>query len=447
MPMKRAVTLRFLVLLALGGCGGGSSGGGGGGHLIPPEPVQNWPSSNTYSWDGSWAPSFPVHGLIDPKYDGSHRTGGESPTLPPGKWDYGNDDNLSNWGNFSSNIGTFEPLLDGDGRQYGWKLKRITSKPVNADVALGFFKGTPGADIMNLGPDGKMGSLGADDARGLGDGPDILVFNYAYAVDYRTGSTETGWSDDDDLVVAGCREKTDESFDIEATTIHTGPGSDWVFIRNLARAAVDLGNGANGRTDSVDLHDGDDLVVIRGNSYDFRIFGGAGSDTFIWYVDDNRYQTTAWLGPNFFGTGGDGSALWKANASQDASSVDRLVLAVPEDTPVVGQDGGGKGKIAVWASTGGSQEDPPTQDDPYAAYCLECGTGPGGERMLYVWYQSADGKIDSGYFGLTDIEELQVGIDPGRVYRLDKVTGTATLAVGAPPPVAPPSWPTDYCYE
>ena len=58
--------------------------------------------------------------------------------------------------------------------------------------------------------------------------------------------------------------------------------------------------------------------------------GGEGNDVMVWYVDDN-VQTTTWLGPNFFGGGGHGDALW------NDSGTDRLVLAVPTDSPVVKQ--------------------------------------------------------------------------------------------------------------
>jgi hypothetical protein len=298
-----------------------------------------------------------------------------------------------------------------------------------------YFEGSSGADWLELGPDGSVHSFAAGN---LADGPDVLVFRSSWALDFRTGSTVTGSLRDDDLVVAGCGPNPDGSFDIETTTVHTGPGSDWVFVRDLSRAAVDLGNGGDGRTDATDGTDGDDLAVLRGNTHDFRVFGGFGNDLVIWYADDN-VQTTTWLGPNFFGGGGHGDALW------DDPGVDRLVLAVPDDTALVTTTPTPPGSVLVRATDGSLILDDPTQGDPFARYCVECGTGPGGEKTLILEYHSADGSVFTGYFYVTAFEELQLGVGPAaRVFALDTVAGTATELPDAAL-TAPPDWPAHLC--
>ena len=425
---------------AAGGNNAGQTDGGVGG-TGGAKPITGWPTSNQYSWDGSWNPSasdFPLSGLLDPKYNGTYQArDGTKPMLPPGKWDYNSsDDDLANWGNFSSNVGTFTALKDSEGRQYGWQLVLATPSNVDVDAKGGFFYGSSGTDVFNLGPHSKLESFAEGN---LSDGPDILVFNSSASLDYRTGSTDTGSLRDDDLVVAGCVPKTDASYLIQNTTLHTGPGSDWVFIRDWTASAIDLGNGANGRTDTVDSTDSDDLVVIRGNSHDFRIFGGNGNDTVIWYVDDNVHSAeTGWLGPNFFGTGSAGDALWGAGT-------DRLVLVIPSDTPIVYTDDTANGTIFIKSAGANAVLDDPTQGDPYAAYCVECGTGPEGRKTLILSYRSVDGKVFTAYSYLTDFEELQVGVgDSARVYRLDDVQGRATLEPSLKA-VTPPSWPSQYC--
>jgi hypothetical protein len=422
-----------------GGDDGGTDGDEAGGTQT--QPITAWPTSNPYSWDGSWTPSaqdFPLSGLLDPKYDGTHAArDGTSPSLPPGDWDWNEaDDDLANWGNFADNVGTFAALMDGEGRQYGWELALTSSTNVDVDAKGGFFHGSSGTDVFNLGPDSRLASFAEGN---LGDGPDILVFNTSSSLDFRTGSTETGSLRDNDLVVAGCVPSTDASYLIQTTTIHTGPGSDWVFIRDWSASAIDLGNGANGRTDAVDPDDGDDLVVIRGNSHDFRIYGGNGNDTVIWYVDDNVHSDeTGWLGPNFFGTGGAGDALW-------GGGTDRLVLVVPSDTPIVDTDDASNGTIFVKSAGADTILDDPTQGDPYARYCVECGTGPEGRKTLILSYRSGDGRVFTAYSYLTDFEELQVGVGSNaRVYRLDDVQGIATLDTSLDA-VVPPSWPSQYC--
>lgn len=450
-------TLGCLVLTLASGCGDDGGGGldpdGGtpsdaamlrdGGPLPdagPVTPVQRWPEPNEWSWDGSWTPSdgdFPLAGLFDDEYFDGHPGQGSQPTpiLPPGEWDWDDDnDDLANWRNFETNLGVFEPLVDGQGRQFGWRLVGPKAD-IDYAGAAEYFEGSAGADVLHLGAAGSIHSFGVGN---LGDGPDILVFQASWSLDFRTGSSLTGAARDNDLVVAGCGPNPDGSFDVMTTTIHTGPGRDWVFVRDLSRAAVDLGNGEGGRTDATDPEDGDDLVVLRGNTHDFRVFGGFGHDTAVWYVDDN-VQTTTWLGPNFFGGGGHGAALW------DDPGTDRLVLAVPAGTPLVFTTPTPPGSLLVRSTDGDLVLDDPTQGDIFARYCVECGTGPGGQRTVILEYVSADEAIQTGYFYLTAFEELQVGVGPGaRVYALDDVAGTATEVPDATP-TTPPDWPTVYC--
>ena len=431
---------------ALAGCGGGGDGdddsesggtGGTGPSREPPEPVMGWPDSNEYSWDGSWTPDegdFPLDGLVDDDY----------PDLPPGEWDWGDEPNQSNWNNFRGAIGTFDPLTDGSGNQFGWEL--VGNDPdVEFSGPSSYFFGSPGTDILNLGPGGSIHSVDVL----LGDGPDVVVFNSSYATNIATGSSSSGAEHDNDLVVAGCDVNSDDSYDIDTTTIHTGPGDDWVFIRDLDRAAVDLGNGdgpdgSGGttlhRTDTVDPNDGNDLLVIRGNSHDFRVFGGRGHDTIVWYVDEN-IQTTQWLGPNLFGEGGWGDAIWA-----DPDSVDRLVLAVPTSTEVVTGGGEQPGTLRIIGVDDAPFEgDAPTADDPRAYYCLHCGPSSDGSYPLIIEYRSADGSVNTGYSNLTSIEELQIGLGDGaRVYRVDGINGQLVLDESLTPTV-PPSWPDSYC--
>jgi hypothetical protein len=391
----------------------------------PPPPAMGFPEGNEWSWDGSWTPAdgdFPLDGLFDDEYGDGHDG---TPVLPPGVWDWEDaNDDLANWRNFESNLGTFEPLMDSMDRQYGWRFVGLTA---NTDYqgAADYFEGSSGVDYMDLGPAGTIHSFGAGNLAG---GPDVLIFDGSYSLDFRTGTTADGGQRDNDLVIAGCRPNSDGAFEVATTTIHTGPGHDWVFVRDIERAGIDLGNGDGGRTDTIDISDGNDMVVLRGNTLDFRVMGGAGDDVFVWYVDEN-IQTSTWLGPNFFGGGGWGTALF----SEDAG-VDRLVLVIPTDTEMVTSTPTPAGGLLVRANDGELIIDEPTADDDYGRYCQDCGMGPGGEKTIIVEYNSADGMIETGYFYLTDVDELQVGIGDGaRVYALDAVTGTATLIEGAEP--------------
>lgn len=405
-------------------------GGAGGG----------WPAPNEWSWNGSWRPGdgeFPLDGLLDDEYfDGHPDSGGTAtPILPPGRWDWDDaSDDLANWRNFAGNLGTFEALRDGAGRHYGWRLAGLTPGAIDYSGAAEYFEGSSGADLFELGVAGSIHSFGNGT---LGDGPDVLVFRSSWSLDFRTGSTLDGARRDDDLLVAGCGPNPDGSFDVETTTIHLGPGSDWAFVRDLSRAAVDLGDGAGGRTDTVDPADGDDLLVLRGNTHDFRVMGGNGDDVVVWWVDDN-VQTTTWLGPNFFGGGAWDAALWGDDG------IDRLVLAVPATTALVTSTPTPPGALLVRGTSGGFVEDAPTAADPFARYCVECGEGPGGRRTVILEYVAADEHVRTGYFYVTAFERLQVGVGEGaRVYDLDDAAGTAVESAAAP--FDPPAWPVDRC--
>jgi hypothetical protein len=421
--------------LLAGACGGADAGGDASlpRDAGPPRPIEGWPDDNEFSWNGSWAPDsadFPIDGLLDDEYFDGH---GGTPILPPGEWDWNDaDDDLANWRNFSSNLGTFEMLESAAGQHYGWRFVANDEVPDFTGPAQ-YYEGTPGVDIVDLGPRGELHGYGSGS---LGDGPDILVYERSYSLEFRTGSSETGAANDDDLVVGGCSETG--ATDIETSTMHTGPGSDWVFTRDIDRAAVDLGNGAGGRTDTLDPNDGDDLLVLRGTIHDTRLYGGFGNDVIVWYVDDT-VQTTEWLGNNFFGGGGKGDALW------DDPGVDRLVLVVPVDTVISDAPSTPEGALRVLPAERGFVEDEGTSADPFATYCIECGTAPDGRRTVIVEYRARGGEIFTGYCYTTGIEELQVGVGPGaRVFQIDPVEGTIREDADARPTV-PPTWPDELC--
>lgn len=399
-----------------------------------------------YSWDGSWEPTagdFPLGGLFDDEYFDGHINwdGTETEILPPGSWDW-NDavDDYANYRNFEGAIGTFAQLVDPWGNHYGWTVVGNEPGAIDFSGAAAYWEGSPGVDRLDLGAGGLLHSYTAGN---LGEGPDELVFEAAWSLDFRTGSTLTGSAHDNDRVVAGCGEQPDASYPIFSCSIHTGPGADLVFGRDIGGAAIDLGNGEHGRTDAIDLTDGDDVVVLRGNMRDFRVFGGYGDDTFFWFADEGK-ESIAFLGPNFFGGGGAGDAIWTDPGT------DRLVFAIPADTPVVQSFQGptGKGTLRVWILTGYESEiwwDQPVDADPYARYCITCGNGPKGQKTVTFEYISANGVANTGYFWVTDIEEIQIGLGPGaKVFALDGKTATMTAIPGAKP-AEPPPFPEGVC--
>lgn len=217
-------------------------------------------------------------------------------------------------------------------------------------------------------------------------------------------------------------------YDIKGTTIHTGPGSDLVFVRNFGPAAIDLGNGLAGRTDILDSADGDNMVILAGNMRDFRIFGGYGNDVSVWYVDEVRDDR--WLGPSFYGSGAWGDAIWTDPGT------DRLILVVDPETEIVTsrpEYDGNWGSIMVMIYDDYSPgADGPTESDVYARYYGTVPEGPNGERTLTFSYRSADSSVFTHDFYLTSIEYLQLGLGEGaKVYSLNSVTGEAKLEPSA----------------
>ena len=412
---------------AQGGSGGTYTGGGG------------WPEGNEYSWDGSWGPQpseFPLEGLLDDEYFDGHTTGGEpSPILPPGEWDWDDASNdLANWRNFEDNLGTFARLHDGADQHFGWQLAPVAAN-VDFSGPAAYFEGSSGTDLIDLGPGGAIHSYGDGN---LGDGPDVLIFDQSWSLDFRTGSSLSGSLRDNDLVIAGCSPSPDGGFDIETSTVHTGPGSDWVFVRDISRAAIDLGNGDGGRTDVVDPADGDDLAVVYGNAHDFRIMGGNGDDVVVWQIDD-VVQTETWLGPNFFGGGGWADAVWGDDGT------DRLVLGVPADTQIVTTTPTPEGALLVLPTSGDLVDDPPTAGDPFAHYCVECPVSATGRKTVILEYNALGGVVFTGYFYVSAFEELQVGSgDDARVFDIDDVNGALNERPDLDPFV-PPSVPASYC--
>jgi hypothetical protein len=208
-----------------------------------------------------------------------------------------------------------------------------------------------------------------------------------------------------------------------------------VFAQNFGPAAIDLGNGNSGRTDSLDRADGDDMAVLSGNMRDFRIFGGWGNDVFVWYVDevlDDRF-----LGPNFYGGGAWGDAVW------GDTGTDRLVLAVAPDTEVVHERGlhdNNPGSLLSFVySDYAPTTDGPTVDDVFARYFGTAEIGPAGEHTITLSYRSPDSAVFTQDFYATAIEEIQLGTGSDAiVYTVDQTSGLLTPAVDLDPITAIP---------
>lgn len=387
-----------------------------------------------YSWDKLLTYkdfSFPIVGLFDNEYE----------TLPPGTWDWNDSNNDgANYRNFETNIGTFEALKDIDGNQYGWKLIGNNPDAIDYSGAAAYFEGSPGIEIINLGKNGEIGSFGSGN---LGDGPDVLVFDKSHTLDFRTGSSISGSKHDNDLVIAGCNPNTGTSFDISTTTIHTGPGSDLVFVRDMERSAIDAGNGNSGDTSVIDEADKADTVIFRGNMLDFRFFGGNGNDTAVWYVDEVNQEPSTWLGPNFFGGGGSGDAIW------GDTGTDTLVLAIPADTKITDTTPTKPGELLVRIPKDYSNEivwDNPVYDDIYARYCISCGISKDNKKTLTLEYNKKDGTVSTGYFTVTDFENLQIGTGTdAKTYEFDNINGKVILNQNLQK-YSTESVPSGYCY-
>ncbi|KAJ6230559.1 hypothetical protein M0813_06549 [Anaeramoeba flamelloides] len=385
-----------------------------------------------YSWNGNFVPSFPIQGIYDQKYNDT-----TDPTLPPGNWDY-EDNKLSSWNNYKTNFGNFTELRDSDNNLYGWKMN---THDYNADwdVVGSLWQGSSGLNLADLGPQGVMHSTAE---AYFGSGQTVISLKEGYGLSAQT-------STHDDLVLIGfCNNLDDlsknaltEDYDFRGATFHTLSGDDRVYIRNIGRAAIDLGNGDSGRTDTVDIDDGDDVVAIHGNSYDFRIFGGNGNDVFFWYVDENK-QSTSWLGPSFFGTGGWGDALW------GGTGTDRLVMVIPTDTEIViGTDSTPDSGYFQFVKVDGEwSPDETTEDNVYTRYCGTCGINEGDNRKTAIFrYSSIDGSVYTGHFYVTNMEEIQIGVgEEAKVYEIDDINGDLILNNDLTP-LEEPEFPTQYC--
>ncbi|MBI2423893.1 MAG: hypothetical protein HYV27_13765 [Candidatus Hydrogenedentes bacterium] len=389
--------------------------------------------ANTYSWDGSWNPGpgeLPPDGLIDPLYFDMHLVRNEpSPILPPGNWDFFVEETmtfsfLANYRNFNSRVGHFEPIVDESELQFGWRLvNNEESEEYNAAAA--FFQGSSGLDYVDSGPEGTLRSTG--EIR-YAAGPDMIRIRNTFSSDWRTGSSLDGAFQDNDLVLIGEEAPLpNDEFSMFASSLHTGPGRDLVFVNNWERAGVDLGLGADGRTDTLDPEDGADIIVFGGNWRDNRIVGGAGDDVFVWFVDEiNIPPSEGFLGGNIFGGGAWTGALWD-------NGTDRLVFMVPADTAVTGSVAGNTppGTLEIRVKAGYPPEpvpDPPTEGDVFARYFLTAGIGPNGERTHIMVYHSADSTVNTAEVSLTSVEEVQIGVGPdARVYKVDPETGTPAL--------------------
>lgn len=410
-----------------GGSGAGTSGSGGAGGGNG-----EWPGApNQYSWDGSWNPTAQPDGIFDAIYNDGHVVdGAPSPLLPPGEWDWQQTGLLANWNAFSGRVGTFELLRDAaKDFAFGWRLNRASQAGITVDAIMEYYFGSSGTDILDLGPGGAFESTGNllyGPAVGFGDGPDMLRYRTGHSAAIRTGSSVSGGAQDNDLAILGSDGSAGlDSYEVITSTLHTGPGRDLVFANNFERAAIDLGNGGDGRTDTLDPSDGGDIVVIGGNARDFRVYGGRGDDVFVWHVDEVDHSPGEWLGPNFFGGGGWGDALW------GDPGVDRLVLGIPEDTKLVNSPGQvvpGSLLIIVQPEEG-TVIDTPTENDDYARYYVYAPPSPTGELTVTLQYVSADSSVDTAYFFMTAVEEIQLGTSPSApVYRVDAKSGAYSLA-------------------
>ena len=379
---------------------------------------------NEYSWDSSWTPTpeeLPPDGFLDDLYFDGHNDRHDRPTpiLPPGDWDW-NESELANWRNFRDNVATFRRLEDSEGNPFGWALVGANGENISLSSAGGYFQGSTGTDIINLGPEGDLHSTSRIR---YGDGPDMVLYRKSWSLDWRTGSTETGNLRDNDLVIGGSAHSLPNGeFDIQTSTVHTGPGNDLIIINNMTRAGIDAGNGADGQTDTIDPNDGNDMIIVGGNYLDNRIFGGNGDDIIVWYADENHH-THIWTGGRIQGTGGYGDAVF-------GDDTDRLIMAVPDSTIL---ENGGERSVAdgvfrVWQQDPypETEIDPVTVEDLYARYHRYL-TSPEGRRMVTFEYNSASDAAPNGHMNMASIEELQLGIGPdAKVYRVDDLTGTAT---------------------
>ncbi|MCP4712461.1 MAG: tandem-95 repeat protein [Planctomycetes bacterium] len=406
----------------------------------------DWPGEpNDHSWDGSWTPSpaelvFPpgYPGLFDETYNDGHLVYGEpSPILPPGNWDGPYGIELHYWNNYSNSLfGDFNMLTDSNGNPFGWRFMPIN--PVSCELVAGVetFHGSSGTDIWDIAPEGSFHSTGNPTYGppfNLGDGPDMFRFKYGWSGAITIGSSLTGHENDNDLMIAG-GDIPGQVNDIMTFGIVTGPGDDLVFVNNMERAVIDLGNGDGGRTDTIDPNDGDDIAVFGGLFRDNRIIGGAGDDIFVWNMDEHYQENPngEWIGGPAFGCGAWDPAVWGCDDN------DRLVLNIPDDTELLNAVFPNRlnglpvqnGRICVGVRSdfdGENHIDTPTENDLYARYYYLPGYGPNNELPLTFHYRSASGHVNSAWVEFIAIEELQIGTGPNaKVYDVDLFTAAVT---------------------
>ncbi|MCP4712279.1 MAG: hypothetical protein GY869_26960, partial [Planctomycetes bacterium] len=214
----------------------------------------------------------------------------------------------------------------------------------------------------------------------------------------------------------------------------TGPGADLVFVNNMERGGIDLGNGNGGQTDAIDPFDGDDVAIVGGYYRDNRIFGGNGDDIFVWNLDEHNqlYPDGQWIGGSVWGCGGWDPAVWGCD------DTDRLILNVPDNTILlnavfpdriyhVSVENGTVGVGVRGDFDGTNAIDTPTEHDPYARHYNVPGYGPNGELPLTFHYRSASGHVNSAFANFIAVELLQIGTGPNAtVYDVNLLTAELT---------------------
>lgn len=433
----------MLAVVFASGCSSGTAKSTADAGPLPDANVVGWPSTNEWSWNGSWTPTasdFPVQGLLDEKYNGGSADAGVPdsgmPMLPPGRWDEVETNNdLAHYNAFSDSVGRLEPVRDSQERQYGWRVRPLVTEPMDYSGAATYFDGSSGADLLHFGRAGKVHSITNVN---LGDGPDELIFHGGFSFEVRTGSSATGALHDDDLVLAGCSTDRNAVTYLTSSVLRTGPGSDWVFAGDFKQFVFDLGNGENGRTDTIDMNDGKDYLAVRGNTNEFRVMGGRGDDIVAWYVNENR-QDGADLKASFYGGGSAGDAIW------GDTGTDRLILVIDPATEIIQGQATEPGSIGLRLAAGDLLMDPDTMDDPMTSFCVDCGTSPDDRRTLILEYLSEDSGVYTGMVLITAFELLQIGAGSiGVVYRIDDVNGEL-VRLENEIPVLPPAWPQRFC--
>ena len=133
---------------------------------------------------------------------------------------------------------------------------------------------------------------------------------------------------------------------------------------------------------------------------------------------------TDWLGPNFYGGGGWGDALW------GDTGIDRLVLVIPVDTEIVERrsdhDDNWDSLLSMVYDPYDPTIDDPTAGDPFARY-PNAPVGAAGEKTITLSYRSVDHSVFTHDFYATAIEEIQLGLGSDAVvYSVNQATGALT---------------------